>query len=210
MIRETFPVGPLGCNCTILASAGGTTAIVVDPGGDADGIAERLAERGLAVSEIVITHGHLDHILAAGRLRELTGATIGIAPEDRFLYDDVAMQGRWMGLALRNDLPEPGRDLRDGDRITAGDLTLDVIGVPGHTPGSVAFKVEGEPLLIAGDTLFHGSIGRTDLPGGDFRKIERSIRERLYTLPDETVVVTGHGPETTIGDEAESNPFVAR
>lgn len=208
--RLTLPVGLLGCNCTILCAEGSTTAVVVDPGGDAKRIVEILVSHGLTLGEIVITHGHLDHVLGAGELRTLTGATISIHADDRFLYDDVATQGGWLGLRLPNNLPPPDRHLAHGDRVVAGGLALDVIHTPGHTPGSLCFQVAGEPLLLAGDTLFQRSIGRTDLPGGDFAAIERSIRTRLYTLPEETVVVCGHGPETVLGEEMEENPFVAK
>jgi glyoxylase-like metal-dependent hydrolase (beta-lactamase superfamily II) len=209
IIRRTFSVGLLGCNCSILAAEGSRRAIVVDPGGEAERIVSLLHRQGLELSDIVITHGHVDHVLAAGELKRMTGAAISLHPDDRFLWDDLAMQGRWMGLELRNDLPAPDRDLADGDRIECEKLALEVLHTPGHTPGSLSFRVAGESLVLAGDTLFARSIGRTDLPGGSWERIEDSIRSRLYTLPGETVVVCGHGPETTIGEEIEENPFVA-
>lgn len=213
-IIESFPVGPLGCNCTILGDPETKKALVVDPGGDEDLILARVEELGLEVVALLHTHAHLDHILATRAVHEKTGAKIHLHEGDLFLYDNMIQQAqrlRMMGMPI----PEPGEPipvdsyLKDGEALSAGDLEVGVLHTPGHTPGSCCFSLQtGPKLLVAGDTLFRGSIGRTDLPGGDFATIETSIRDRLYTLEEETEVITGHGPRTSIASERRSNPFV--
>ncbi len=205
IVRRSFPVGPLQCNCTIIGDTLTGKAILVDPGGNAELILQTLREMNLQVVAIVHTHAHLDHILAAGEIRAATGAPIHLHQEDMFLWTDCANQCRLFGLPPIS-LPDPDHYLKD-------DQGLDCCGgvvmhTPGHTPGSSCFWFADAKLLIAGDTLFQGSIGRTDFPRGDFEQIVKSIRERLYSLDDDAEVVTGHGPETSIGREKVSNMFV--
>jgi hydroxyacylglutathione hydrolase len=205
IVRRSFPVGPLQCNCTIIGDTATGKAIVVDPGGDADVILNTLKELNLKAVAIVHTHAHLDHILAAGEIRKATGAPIHLHEEDMFLWDQVEDQCRRFGLAPVS-LPNPDKYLNDDQVLDCcGGVT---IHTPGHTPGSTSFWFESAKLLVAGDTLFFGSIGRTDFPGGSFEQIVKSIRERLYTLDEEAQVVTGHGPETSIGQEKYNNQFV--
>ncbi len=209
LVRETFPVGPLQCNCTILGDPTTGDAIVVDPGDDAEVITARLDALGLKAVALVHTHAHFDHVGAARAVSEATGAGIRLHEDDRWLYEHLDVQGRMFGLTFDAVLPVE-RWLVDGDVVGRGRTEVEVIHTPGHTPGSICFRcdVGGRSVLFAGDTLFRGSIGRTDLWGGDFPAIERSIKTRLYTLSEDTVVVTGHGPETTIGRERRSNAFV--
>lgn len=208
MIVETFPVGLLQCNCTILAIPESSRALVIDPGDDADEILERLAAHGLELDRIVSTHAHLDHVGAIHELQARTGASASIHEDDLFLFDRLDEQARWLGLPP----PQKGqidRFLEDGDTITIPGIGIGVIHTPGHTPGSLSFHLDTErDILFAGDTLFLNSIGRTDLPGGDTEAILNSIRTRLFTLDPDTVVVPGHGPRTTIGRERDENPFL--
>lgn len=210
MILEHFSVRPLGCNCVILGDEVSKQAIVVDPGGEADRILSRLEAHGLRCIGIVHTHTHFDHVGATGELQEKTGASVMLHEEDLFLYEGMQMQLDAFGVPLRAPkAASVDRFLRDGDSVAAGSLEAGVLHTPGHTPGSVCFSVGGErPVLIAGDTLFQGSIGRTDLWGGSMPTILDSIRGKLLTLPEETLVITGHGPTTTVGEERRMNPFV--
>lgn len=205
LLRETFPAGPLECNCTILADGDTKDAVVIDPGGEVPKIAEIVAHYDLTVRAIIHTHAHLDHIFGTRDVKEAHGGTICLHRGDTFLYDGFAMQAAMFGWKVRDVVPVE-RWIADGDTIELGKQSLAVIHTPGHTPGSVCFAIGG--LLFAGDTLFKGSIGRTDLPGGDSRQIARSIKERLYTRDLDTLVIPGHGPKTKLGDEARSNPFV--
>jgi glyoxylase-like metal-dependent hydrolase (beta-lactamase superfamily II) len=209
MLLETFPVGPLGCNCTILADEATKDAIVVDPGGDAEEILARLNRRGLRVGAIVHTHTHIDHVGATEPVQRATGAPARIHEGDLFLYDMLPIQGQLIGIRTPARA-ELDTFLQDGEVVTAGPLALEVIHTPGHTPGSVCFYCRhgGQDLLFAGDTLFAGSIGRTDLWGGDHDAILRSIKRRLLTLPGETQVIPGHDGATTIDREAHTNPFL--
>lgn len=204
-IIRTFPVGPLQCNCSVIGDSLSGRALVIDPGGDADQILALVKELNLTVVAIIHTHAHLDHILAAGEIKKATAAPIFLHESDQFLWDIVEQQCDMFGVP-KVSLPDPDHYLKD-------DQALDCCGgvaihTPGHTPGSVSFWFEQYKTLIAGDTLFLGSIGRTDLPGGDFEQIVTSIKERIYSLDDEAVVVTGHGPNTTIGSEKVANGFV--
>ncbi len=212
MILEHFPVAPLGCNCVILGDEATGEAIVVDPGGEAARILEALRERGLTCKAILHTHTHFDHVGATGELQQDTGAPAMIHEADLFLYNGLQMQLDTFGIPFRAPEVAPiDQFLVDGRTVAAGGLELGVLHTPGHTPGSVSFTLPGErPVLIAGDTLFAGSIGRTDLWGGDSDTILRSIRDKLLTLPDDTLVITGHGPTTTVGSEKQHNPFVGR
>lgn len=205
MIRESFPVGPLQCNCTILGDPVTRHGLVVDPGGDAAFILERVAALNLQIVAIVHTHAHLDHFLAAGDIRKATGAPLCLHPEDRPLWDLLEVQCQMFGVPYVPQ-PEPDRILHDDEELPC--CTGVALHTPGHTPGSMSFWFASDKLLIAGDTLFRRSIGRTDLWGGDHAAIERSIRERIYRLDEDAVVVTGHGPETRIGEEIRENPFV--
>ncbi len=207
---ETFPAGPLQCNCSIVANMDTKDAVVVDPGGDADRIAEIIAHYDLSVRAIVHTHAHLDHIYGTRDVKQAHGGDICLHKGDSFLYDGFAMQCKMFGVPARPTVPVD-RFLEHGERLELGKHGLDVIHTPGHTPGSLCFEVTdgSRTLLFAGDTLFKRSVGRTDLPGGDARTLARSIKERLYTRDLHALVVPGHGPSTVLGDEAKHNPFVA-
>tara|TARA_B100000953_G_scaffold107942_1_gene88594 strand:- start:112 stop:756 length:645 start_codon:yes stop_codon:yes gene_type:complete len=207
IIVETIPVGPLQCNCTILGDLVSRKAIVVDPGGDSEILLERLVELNLQVERIIHTHAHLDHFLASGKMKEATGAKLALHREDLFLWDMLEDQCRMFGIPFEPP-PPPDQWLENEEEIDLNDLQGKALHTPGHTPGSMCFLFESQKLLIAGDTLFQGSIGRTDLWGGDFKKIEKSIQEKLYTLDEETSVITGHGESTSIGHEMRANSFV--
>jgi hydroxyacylglutathione hydrolase len=207
MIHEILPVGPLQCNCSIIGDETTREAIVVDPGDEIEEISAILGKHKLQVKQIVITHAHIDHVGGAMMLRALTGAPILLNQNDYALLKMLDVQAAWIGV------PTPGKveiesNLADGDPLRVGDISAGIIHTPGHTEGSVCLYFPVEKLLIAGDTLFAGSIGRTDLPGGSFDKIMRSLHGRVLALPDETVVIPGHGPATTIGEEREGNPFL--
>ncbi|MDG0968837.1 MAG: MBL fold metallo-hydrolase [Porticoccaceae bacterium] len=204
-IIKTFPVGPLQCNCSIIGDRLSSKALIVDPGGDADHILRLIKELELTVVGIIHTHAHLDHILASGIIKEATGAPIYLHEDDKFLWDMVEQQCAMFGVPAVQ-LPEPDQFIHDDQALNCcGGVA---IHTPGHTPGSVSFWFEEYKTLIAGDTLFQGSIGRTDLPGGNFDQIITSIKERIYCLDDEALVVTGHGPNTVIGNEKINNGFV--
>jgi glyoxylase-like metal-dependent hydrolase (beta-lactamase superfamily II) len=207
MIHEILPVGMLQCNCSIFGDQTTREAIVVDPGGNIRQILAVLARHQLTVKAIVITHAHIDHIGGAAKLNKATGAPVYMNAADQGLYDHLDMQAGWLGM----DTPDrtDTTAAKEGDTLSIGDTTFHVLETPGHTQGSISVWIPGENKLIAGDTLFQGSIGRTDLPGGDLRKITQSIRGKLYTLPEDATVVPGHGPNTTIGYEKRFNPFVA-
>lgn len=207
MIHEILPVGMLQCNCSIFGDETTREAIVIDPGDNIDAILAVLAKHHLRVKAIVITHAHIDHIGGAAKLKAATGAPIHMNADDQELYDHLDVQASWLGIAT----PEKtsiDTAAREGDAITLGNEQFQILQTPGHTQGSISLWIPAENKLIAGDTLFRDSIGRTDLPGGDGRKILRSIRDKLLTLPEDAVVVPGHGPNTTIGREKERNPFL--
>lgn len=214
MIFETFAVGPLACNCTIIGDEAGGEAIVVDGGDGIDDVVRRLARLGLRATLLVHTHAHIDHIGDLDRLRDLTGARGLLHPADLPLYQTLEMQARWIGLARAPRAVPLDGELHDGDRLAVGGVQLDVLHTPGHTPGSVCFAVtasraEDSPrTLLTGDTLFAGSIGRWDLGGTSMEDIVTSIRAKLLTYDDVTPVVPGHGPATTIGTERRSNPYL--
>jgi hydroxyacylglutathione hydrolase len=192
MIRKTFSVPPLGCNCSIIGDPITKQAIVVDPGGAPERILQEVRAMGLTVVSIVHTHAHFDHFLASGAMKQATGAALCLHPDDLPLWDILEMQCRMFGVPY---VPAPPPDywLKDEERLAIGELEGIALHTPGHTPGSMCFHFPAAKLVVAGDTLFRGSIGRTDLWGGDFDVIEQSIRERLYTLDEQTAVVTGHG-----------------
>ncbi|MFY9856023.1 MAG: MBL fold metallo-hydrolase [Terracidiphilus sp.] len=207
MILETFPVGPLACNCTILGDREAGEAIVIDPGDEVGRIHRRLGELGLRLKQILITHAHIDHVGGALKLKGLTRAPILLNENDLPLLKMMDQQASWLGVATPEIAP-PDESLSDGQRVGLELYPAQVICTPGHTQGSVCLHFAALKLLVAGDTLFEGSIGRTDLPGGDYGQIIDSIQTRLLSLPDETRVLTGHGPATTIGAERRSNPFL--
>ncbi len=207
MILETFPVGPLQCNCTILGDEQAGEAIVIDPGDDIARIQKRLQELRLKLTQILITHGHIDHVGGALKLKRLTGAPILLNEQDLPLLKMMNVQAAWVGVQTPEVAP-PDASLEEGQKVGLERYPAEVLHTPGHTQGSVCLHFAPMKLLLAGDTLFAGSIGRTDLPGGDSRQIIDSIKGRLLALPDETRVIPGHGEETTIGAERESNPFL--
>ena len=207
MILETFPVGPLHCNCTILGDEATHEAIVVDPGDNIPEILSRLRKHGLTLRQIVITHAHIDHVGGAVLLKRATGAPVFLNLHDLPLLGAMKMQAGWLGVPTP-EVASPDASADDGLTVGLATLPAEVIHTPGHTPGSICLLFPEKHLLMAGDTLFAGSIGRTDLPGGDGRQILRSLRDRLMVLPEMTRVLPGHGPETTIGEEKQSNPFL--
>jgi glyoxylase-like metal-dependent hydrolase (beta-lactamase superfamily II) len=212
LFLEVFPVGPIQANCVLLGDVEAGELVVIDPGEEAERIADRIRESGFKPVAILHTHGHLDHVGGTAELAELLGPDlpIGLHPDEIDLYRNAPVQARMFGLEVDSP-PEPDLELVHGNNVSVGGLELEVRHAPGHSPGGVCFVVSGadRPLVIAGDVLFAGSIGRTDLPGGSFQVLERSIREQLYSLPDETRVICGHGPDTTVGRERTMNPFVS-
>jgi hydroxyacylglutathione hydrolase len=207
VLHIVLPVGPLECNCSILGDEDSKTAIVVDPGENIDEILAILAEHQLTVQSIVITHAHIDHIGGAAKLKQQTQAPVFMNSRDQVLYDQLDVQAAWLQMATpeKTSIDTP---LKDGDLLRLGDREIQVLHTPGHTQGSCCLYLKSESLLLAGDTLFRDSIGRTDLPGGDGKQILSSIKTKLLVLPEETEVVCGHGRNTTIGRERDRNPFV--
>lgn len=206
---ETFPAGPLGCNCSILIDPESKAAIVVDPGGDFEGIQRRLQKAGAKVAAIVHTHTHIDHVGATAPLQAWTGAPAKIHEADRFLYEILPMQAAFIGIDVPETCDLEG-SLTDDLVLSAGAMEMLVLHTPGHTPGSCSFvaKLGSHRIAFSGDTLFRRSIGRTDLWGGDQDLLVRSIKNKLYSLDESIQVITGHGPSTTIGEERSKNPFV--
>jgi hydroxyacylglutathione hydrolase len=207
MIHEILPVGPLRCNCSVIGDEATREAMVVDPGDDISKIVALLEKHKLTVNQIVITHAHIDHVGGAMKLRALTGAPILLNENDYALLKMLDVQAAWLGMAAP-DAVEIDQSAAQGDTLKTGSLVATVLHTPGHTEGSICLYFAAEKTLIAGDTLFAGSIGRTDLPGGSFEKILGSLKGKLLELPDETVVIPGHGSTTTIGDERELNPYL--
>ena len=193
MIHKILPVGPLHCNCSIIGDETTHEAMVVDPGDDIEGVLAIIRQHKLDVKQIVVTHAHIDHVGGAMKLRAATGAPILLNQNDYALLKMLDEQASWIGVAAPGEVVVEG-SIGDGESVRTGNLTANVLHTPGHTEG--------------GDTLFARSIGRTDLPGGSFEKIIRSLRDRVMTLPDDTVVIPGHGRRTTIGEEREENPFL--
>jgi hydroxyacylglutathione hydrolase len=209
MIHEILPVGPLQCNCSIIGDETTHEAMVIDPGDDIADVLALITKHNLQVKQIVITHAHIDHVGGAMKLRATTGAPILLNQNDSALLKMLDVQAAWIGMAAPGKV-EIDQSIGDSDKVQAGPLVAEVLHTPGHTEGSICLYFPLEKKLIAGDTLFAGSIGRTDLPGGSFDKIIRSINEKVLALPDDTVVVPGHGPLTSIGEERESNPFLRK
>jgi hydroxyacylglutathione hydrolase len=207
MIHEILPVGVLQCNCSIVGDETSREAIVIDPGDEIASILALLKKHSLTVKQIVVTHAHIDHVGGAMKLKQATGAPILLNENDSALLAMLDVQASWLGMK------SPGavsidQNVTEGDVVKAGSLHGEVMHTPGHTEGSICVLFAPQNLLIAGDTLFAGSIGRTDLPGGDYKKIIDSLHGKLLSLPDQTIVVPGHGSLTTIGQERESNPFL--
>jgi hydroxyacylglutathione hydrolase len=209
MIHEIFPVGPLQCNCSVIGDESTREGMVIDPGDNIDEILAIIGKHDLKIKQIAVTHAHIDHVGGAMKLRAATGAPILLNQNDYALLKMLDVQAAWIGVAPPEDVTID-HNLGNSDQIKAGSLVADVIHTPGHTEGSVCLYFPAENKLLAGDTLFAGSIGRTDLPGGSFEKIIHSIHEKVLALPDETVVVPGHGSLTTIGEERENNPFLQK
>jgi hydroxyacylglutathione hydrolase len=207
MIHEILPVGPLLCNCSIIGDETLREAMVIDPGDDIANILAIIHKHNLTVKQIVITHAHIDHVGGAMKLRAATGAPILLNENDYALVKMLDIQAAWIGMQNPGKV-EIDHSIDEQQQIQAGSLVATVMHTPGHTEGSICLLFPAAKKLIAGDTLFAGSIGRTDLPGGSFDKILRSLHEKVLALPDETTVVPGHGPLTTIGQERESNPFL--
>lgn len=207
MILETFPVGLLQCNCTLLGDELTREALVIDPGDNIPHILARLEKHGLALKQIIVTHAHIDHVGGALKLKRYTGAPILLNESDLPLLAMMDVQAGWLGVEPP-EIALPDASAHDGLIAGLANYPARVLHTPGHTEGSICLHFAPQNLLLAGDTLFAGSIGRTDLPGGNGRKIIESIHDRLLTLPDETHVIPGHGAQTTIGAERESNPFL--
>jgi len=207
VIHEILPVGMLQCNCSIFGDEQSREAIVIDPGDDIAKIVEILDRHGLTVKAIVITHAHIDHIGGAAKLKELTGAPVYMNSNDAELYAELDAQAGWLGIKPPSRT-EIDSEAREGDRLSLGSAEFQIVHTPGHTQGSISIWIPTENKLIAGDTLFRDSIGRTDLPGGNPRQILQSIHDKLMALPETAMVVPGHGPNTTIGREKERNPFL--
>ena len=209
MIHEILPVGPLRCNCSVIGDETTREAMVIDPGDDIEDVLAVIRKQNLQVKQIVITHAHIDHVGGAMKLRAATGAPILLNQNDYELLKMLDVQAAWIGVA------DPGKvdidqSITTGETVTAGQHTAQILHTPGHTEGSICLYFAADKKLIAGDTLFAGSIGRTDLPGGSMQKIMRSLHDTVMALPDETVVVPGHGRLTSIGEERENNPFLVK
>jgi hydroxyacylglutathione hydrolase len=219
LIHEILPVGLLACNCSVVGDPATRDAVVIDPGDEVERILAIIARHGLKVRAIVSTHAHIDHVGGLARMARATGAPVMMHEDDLALYGRLATQAEWLGMPVP-EMTQVDRFLREGDTVDWGGFRARVLHTPGHTQGSVCLYLPtGEPAgeaagrlepprLFAGDTLFAGSIGRTDLWGGSFEDIIRSIHTSLLVLPEETLVFPGHGPATTIGEERENNPFV--
>lgn|SRR5689334_9868231 len=207
MIHEILPVGALQCNCSIFGDETSREAVVVDPGDNISEVLDILGRHQLRVKAIVITHAHIDHIGGAQKLKAATGAPVYMNANDQPLYDHIDVQAGWLGMETP-ERTEIDVDAREGARIALGPAEFHVMHTPGHTQGSISLWIPAENKLVAGDTLFRDSIGRTDLPGGDMKQILRSIHDKLLALPDEAAVIPGHGANTTIGRERARNPFL--
>lgn len=208
MILRQLVVGRLSTNCYLLGCERTREAMVIDPGGDADSILETVVELDLKVQQIVLTHSHFDHILAADELRSATGAGLAIHRSEASMLTDPPALFRFFAPQTPRGLVAD-RLLDDGDTLSVGELQAEVLHTPGHSPGGISLWMAEEGIVFCGDTLFQQGVGRSDFPGSDHETLMRSIRERLYALPDETVVYPGHGPSTTIGHERQHNPWVS-
>ena len=211
---EGFPVGPIAANCVIVGDKDSLDAVVVDPGAEGDRVVAAIRDGGFKLTAILHTHAHVDHVGGTARVYEAFKVPVALHPADAMIYENAVRQGGMLGLPVEEP-PPVDMDLADGQEIPVGRFSLQVIHTPGHSPGGVCFAVtapgeDGPVAVISGDTLFQGSIGRTDLPGGSFEQLIASIKSRLLTLDDDTPVVPGHGPVTSIGFERRANPFLQR
>jgi glyoxylase-like metal-dependent hydrolase (beta-lactamase superfamily II) len=208
MILERFVVGMMQTNCYLLGDPVTRQAAVIDPGGDGHRIADRLRELDLELAMILNTHGHFDHVLDAWLLKQELGGDVFLHADDQVILEDRSV-GLVAPLAATSKSPRGSVDhwLREGDRLQIGSLQLEVLETPGHTPGHVSFYLAAASAIFVGDTLFAGSIGRTDFPGGSYEELIRSVKTKIFPLDEATVVLPGHGPETTVGEEKRSNPF---
>jgi glyoxylase-like metal-dependent hydrolase (beta-lactamase superfamily II) len=202
---ETIVVSPFATNCYVFSCTETREAAVIDPGDSGEAIARTVQDAGLSVRHILLTHGHTDHVAGVPELQKATGARIYLHAADLPLLREAPRMGLVFGWSV-GEVPEPDVTLEEGDEVTVGKATLRVLHTPGHSPGGVCFA--GDGFVFAGDTLFAGSIGRTDLPGGSGKLLLEMIREKILTLPEETQVLTGHGPATTVAEERRSNPFL--
>jgi hydroxyacylglutathione hydrolase len=209
MIHKILPVGPLQCNCSVIGDEQTREAMVIDPGDQIEDILDILRLEKLTLKQIVVTHAHIDHVGGAMKLKAATGASILMNQSDYALLKMLDMQAAWVGMRPPG-VVHVDEAVGEGRVLRVGDISSSIMHTPGHTEGSICLYFPEEKKLIAGDTLFAGSIGRTDLPGGSFDKIMRSLHTRVLTLPDDTQVTPGHGPQTTIGDERDTNPFLQK
>jgi hydroxyacylglutathione hydrolase len=209
MFHKIFPVGPLHCNCSVIGDEQTHEAMVIDPGDQVDEILNILSQQNLKLTQIVVTHAHIDHVGGAMKLKAATGAPILMNQDDHTLLKLLDVQAKWVGMQSPGPV-EVDDAVSNGRVLKVGSIAANVIHTPGHTEGSICLYFPQEKKLIAGDTLFAGSIGRTDLPGGSYDKIMSSLHSRVLALPDDTHVIPGHGPTTTIGQERMTNPFLQK
>ena len=209
MLHRILPVGPLQCNCSIIGDEQTHEAMIIDPGDQIQDILQILRKAKLQLKQIVVTHAHIDHVGGAMKLKAATGAPILMNQNDYALLKMLDMQAAWVGMQPPGDV-QIDEGIGDGRVLQIGGIAGSVMHTPGHTEGSICLHFPQQKKLIAGDTLFAGSIGRTDLPGGSMEKILRSLHTRVLALPDDTQVTPGHGPQTTIGEERETNPFLQK
>jgi hydroxyacylglutathione hydrolase len=207
MILEMLTVGPFQENCFILGDEESGVGAIIDPGDEAARIAMAVEETGLEIGSIIVTHAHIDHVGAVAALVEEYACPVLMHAEAEPMLKELPTQAMMMGFRF-GKVPAIDRYIEDGEILEVGDLRLISLYTPGHAPGHLAFYIEDEGLVLSGDALFAGSVGRVDLPGGSMEVLMQSIEERLLTLPDETIVYSGHGPRTTIGNERTSNPFL--
>jgi hydroxyacylglutathione hydrolase len=203
VIIQSLTVGPIQANCFILGDEQTKEAVVIDPGDEARRIQTALQKQALTLKYIINTHGHFDHVGANKALKDLTGAPVLIHPGDAPMLSDLTASARMWGMQAENSPPD--QLIKDGDRIIFGQITLEVIHTPGHSPGGISLYTP--KVVFVGDTLFAGSIGRTDFPGGDYDLLIAGVRKKLFILDDDVQVFPGHGPDTTIGYERKYNPF---